>query len=94
MRVSALRLGVVIGVVVAAMHAMWAAMVALEWAQPFLDFIFRLHFVTPPYHVEAFDLATAAVLVAVTGAIGVFAGVIFAIAWNAIHSGAQQPPAP
>lgn len=91
---SALRLGIVVGLVVAAMHAAWATMVALGWAQPFLDFIFHLHFVTPPYHVEAFDLATAGMLVGVTGGLGFLAGAVFAIAWNAFHSAAKSGISP
>ncbi|MEQ1811101.1 MAG: hypothetical protein ABL889_14305 [Terricaulis sp.] len=92
MRINPFRLGIVVGLVVAAVHAMWAAMVALDWAQPFLDFIFRLHFVTPPYHVEAFEIATAGMLVGVTGAIGFFAGIAVAIVWNAFHSAANSKP--
>lgn len=85
MRISALHLGIVVGAVVAAMHAAWAAMVAINWAQPFLDFIFHLHFVTPPYHVEPFSTVTAGALVGLTGAIGFFVGAVFAIVWNAFH---------
>ncbi len=90
MKISALRLGIVVGVVIAALHAMWAAMVALGWAQPFLDFIFHLHMVTPPYHVETFEMATAGMLVGVTGAIGFVAGAAFAIVWNGFHSAAKS----
>jgi len=69
----------------AVFHAVWAAMVALDWAQPFMDFIFRLHFITPPYTVEPFEMSRAALLVAVTGAIGFVAGLFFALIWNAVH---------
>ena len=92
MRIGAFRLGIVVGVVVAAMHAAWAAMVALNWAQPFLDFIFRLHFVTPPYHVEPFSMTTAGALVGLTGAIGFLVGAVFAIAWNACHPTDKSKP--
>ena len=92
MRIGALHLGIVVGAVVAAMHAAWAAMVAFNWAQPFLDFIFRLHFVTPPYHVEPFSMVTAGALVGLNGAIGFLVGAVFATAWNAFHPPDNSKP--
>ena len=92
MRIGALHLGFVVGGVVAAMHAAWAAMVAFNWAQPFLDCIFYLHFVTPPYHVEPFSTVTAVTLVGLTGAIGLLVGALFAIVWNAFHRPDKSKP--
>jgi hypothetical protein len=51
-------------------------------AQWLLDFIFRLHMITPPYHVTGFDLLTAAGLVLVTSVLGYFGGVILGLIWN------------
>lgn len=85
MKINALRLGVIVGLLVALVHALWAGMVALNWAQPFMDYIFHLHFVTPPYQVEPFDMATAGVLIGVTGALGFLTGVVVALVWNAFH---------
>ena len=62
-------------------------MVASGWAQPFLDFIFWLHFVTPPYRVEPFDLGRALALVALTGGLGFLGGAGFAIVWNRSRPG-------
>lgn len=70
----------------AVVHAFWAFMVYMLWAQPFLDFIFNLHFITPPYHVEAFEAGRAAMLVAVTAGIGLLGGGAFALAWNLAHA--------
>jgi hypothetical protein len=69
----------------ALVHAMWAGVVAFGWAQPFMDFIFRLHFITPPYTIETFEMSRAVLLVAVTGAIGFVAGLFFALIWNTVH---------
>jgi hypothetical protein len=57
----------------------------LVWAggaQPLIDFIFRLHMITPPYQVAAFSLGTAAGLVLVTAAIGYVFGWVIGVIWN------------
>jgi hypothetical protein len=81
-RLGILGTGLVFGLCMALFHATWAALVALRWAQPLLDFIFRLHFIAPPYRVGNFDPATALILVGVTFALGVVGGSIFATVWN------------
>lgn len=40
-RLSILRTALTFGIFMALFHAAWAALVALHWAQPLLDFIFR-----------------------------------------------------
>jgi hypothetical protein len=60
-------------------------MVLVGWAQPFMDCIFYLHFITPPYQIEPFDPARAGVLLAVTGGIGLVTGAVFAVVWNAFQ---------
>ncbi len=52
------------------------------WAQPVIDFIFWLHFITPPYQVGAFVPARALGLIAVTAALGYVSGRIIARIWN------------
>lgn len=82
--VSVAKTGLVFGVFVGGFHALWAVLVAVGWAQPLLDFIFRLHFIDPPYHINAFSLPTAALLVGVTAGLGMLGGAGLAIAWNVI----------
>ncbi len=84
--VSVPRTGLVLGVLTGGFHAVWASLVAVGWGQPLLDFIFRLHFIDPPYRVVAFDLPTATTLVGLTFGLGVVGGVALAIAWNIIGS--------
>jgi hypothetical protein len=79
---NAFRAGLGFGVFLAAFHACWAAIVALGWAQPLLDFIFWAHFITPPYHVEAFALERAAALIAFTFAMGLAMGAAAIWLWN------------
>lgn len=82
MMLNAPRLGMMVGGLLAGLHAFWALLVAMGWAQPFLDLIFWLHFVTPPYRVEAFEPVRAAGLVTITGSLGVLGGAGFAFVWN------------
>jgi hypothetical protein len=59
--------------------------VALGWAQPLSDFIFRIHFIRPVYVIEPFRAGLALALVAVTTAIGAVVGWSFAVLWNRLH---------
>jgi hypothetical protein len=74
----------------AVIHAIWAFMVYMLWAQPFLDFIFDLHFITPPYRVEAFEAGRAVMLLVVTAGIGLLGGGVFALAWNLARTRSGQ----
>ena len=50
-----------------------------------MDFVFWVHFITPAYHVEAFDIARACILVAVTFIVGFVVGTLGGVLWNALH---------
>jgi hypothetical protein len=74
--------GLVFGIFLAAWHALWSFLVWLGAAQTLIDFIFRLHMITPPYKIAAFNLGTAAALVAVTALIGYVMGWVVGFIWN------------
>ncbi len=63
-------------------HLLWVALVAVGWAQPVIDFVFRLHFLEPVLVVTPFTLGPAAGLVVLTAAIGAAFGWLIAAIWN------------
>jgi len=81
-------LGLVFGIFLGMWHALWSLLVWLGAAQPFIDFIFRLHMITPPYKIAVFNLGTAVALVAITAGIGYAMGVVVGLIWN--HFGPRQ----
>jgi len=83
--INPIKAGVAFGVVLGLWHLCWAALVAFGVAQAVIDFILRLHFIAPFMQVQPFALPTAAMLVAITALIGFALGVVFALAWNALH---------
>ena len=85
MKTNKYLVGLVFGLVGAVWHLFWSVLVWLGWAQGFIDFIFRLHFITPPYKINPFDLRTAAMLVTAVFIIWVIFGFIAAIVWNIFH---------
>jgi hypothetical protein len=85
MRANPLKVAIVFGLFLGLWHACWAALVAIGIAQRLLDFVFWMHFIAPPYHVEPFALARAGILVAVTFGVGLLGGFIGALIWNALH---------
>lgn len=76
------KFGLVFGIFLAVWHALWSLLVWLGAAQPLIDLIFRLHMITPPYRIAAFDVGTAAALVALTAAIGYVMGWVAGFIWN------------
>jgi len=83
-RVDAVRIGLTSGLATGLAHLAWCGVVALGAAPWVIRFIFGLHFIRPPFEVTPFDLATAALLVALTAAAGFIAGWLFASIWNAL----------
>jgi hypothetical protein len=81
-RINPHSFGVVFGIFLAVWHALWSLLVWLGAAQPLIDLIFRLHMITPPYKIDAFNLGTAAALVLVTAVIGYVMGWIVGFLWN------------
>ena len=79
------RSGFVLGAVVGLWHLSWSLLVAFGWAQPFIDFIFWMHFIKPVYVVQDFTSTTAVILVVLTTLMGFVVGWIFGTLWNWLH---------
>ena len=84
-RISIAKTGIVLGALLGGWHLCWSVLVAIGWAQPIIDFVFWLHFIKPVYVIERFELARAALLVAVTAGIGFILGAAAAAVWNVLH---------
>ncbi len=76
--------GLAVGAMVALVHAVWAVLVWLNVAQPFLDWIFTIHSLANPNFVLPFNLATSLTLVGTTFVIGYGFGWVFANIWNRV----------
>ena len=85
MKTNIFLVGLVFGVVGAVWHLFWSFLVWAGWAQAFIDFIFTLHFIAPPYKIAAFDFITAALLIAVVFVLWFVLGLVAAAAWNIFH---------
>jgi len=84
MRLDPIRTGLVLGVVVARMHAGWAALVASGYAKALIDFILRIHFLQLEVAVAPFNISTALALVVITFLAGLLVGIVLSLVWNAI----------
>jgi hypothetical protein len=81
-RVHPRSFGFALAVFLGAWHMLWAFLVWAGAAQWLLDFVFRLHMITPPYRVTAFSPFIATGLVLITAAIGYVSGWFIGFVWN------------
>ncbi len=79
------KAGLCLAVILGSLHLAWAVLVASGWAQIVTDFILRLHFIQLDYVIEAFNVSTALLLIAITASIGFVVGWGFARLWNSLH---------
>ncbi|HAF03173.1 MAG TPA: hypothetical protein DCO65_07000 [Spartobacteria bacterium] len=83
--VSPNKIGLVIGALIGGWHLFWSLLVAIGWAQPFIDFIFWAHMIRSIYVVKAFDPVAALTLIVITSVIGYVFGYVGAVFWNKLH---------
>ena len=85
MKLSETQTALAVGTFVAVMHTVWSLLVFLGLAEPYLNWILGLHFLSNPYGVQPFSFGTAIILIAFTFVIGYLVGYVFAIIWNKLH---------
>jgi len=76
------RAGFTIGSILGATHLAWAFLVAVGWAQPLRDFIWRLNFIESTDTVAPFEFTNALILVLFTSGTGFALGWVLAAIWN------------
>lgn len=88
--ISKNKLGVVLGSLLGLWHLAWAALVATGVAQWLMDWVFRLHFIQPPYVVSAFKLNYAIGLIVITSVLGYTFGWVGGALWNWVHDASPK----
>lgn len=79
------KVGLVIGGLLAILHAVWSLLVAVGLAKPLLDWAMSLHFLNFQYSLSPFSFSNALMLVVVTGVIGYVVGCVLGWLWNFVH---------
>ncbi|OWF65204.1 hypothetical protein B6A14_05175 [Polynucleobacter hirudinilacicola] len=83
---SLLRTSLIGGISLSSLHFFWVILLASGFAQSALDFIFKLHMLSSPFQVQAFDLGLAMGLIGITFLIGCFYGALFFLLKNKLSS--------
>lgn len=79
------KLGLILGSFFGLMHLLWSILIALGFAQSFLNFVFNMHSLNNPYMVMPFDLMRSIGLIIITSVVGYIVGNILAMIWNKFH---------
>jgi hypothetical protein len=83
-RLSINRVGLTVAALLAAVHFVWAVVVAVGAGQSLLDFASQIHFVEPETVVAPFSLWNATLLVIIAAAVGYGYGAVLATTWNCL----------
>lgn len=79
------KAGLVMGIFFGFFHLLWSGGVALGFAQPMLDFVYRIHFLSNPMVVAPFGLKRLVALLVITTLVGYIAGWVLAWLFNKVH---------
>lgn len=71
-----------LGIVGAIWHAIWSILVWQGVAQRFVNWMFTLHFIRPPYSIQSFDFQIAAGLVGMAFATWFVFGLVIIYLWS------------
>lgn len=83
--ISKNRLGLVVSGFFGLWHLVWSLLVAIGAAQTVTSFVFRLHFIQPPYVIAPFRADLAVALIVITATVGYVGGWVFAAIWNCLR---------
>jgi hypothetical protein len=72
-----LRTALIGGISLSSLHFFWVLLIASGFAQPLLDFVFKLHMLNSPFQVQAFNPLLALGLIGITFLFGCIYGAIF-----------------
>jgi hypothetical protein len=76
------KLGLLFGTFLGLWHFVWAFLVLTGMAQVLMNWIFRLHFIEPPYTIMPFNLGIAVGLIVVTSITGYLSGWVLGAIWD------------
>ncbi|HBB49294.1 TPA: hypothetical protein DEQ22_00950 [Candidatus Nomurabacteria bacterium] len=80
------KAALVFGSFIALIHFVWGLAIAFSWAQPWMDFVYRMHSLNNPFVVMPFNLGRSIGLVIITFIVGYVFGYVFAMLWNKFHN--------
>ena len=83
--ISAHKVGLAFGGAIGFWHLVWSILVGLGWAQPLINWLFRLHMIQPPYTITPFSFGSAAILIIVTAIFGYLVGFVIGSIWNRVQ---------
>ncbi len=79
------KVALVLGSFVGLVHLGWSLLIAFGWAEPLINFIYKMHSLNNPFTVMPFDLMRSVELVVITFLVAYVVGYVFATIWNKIH---------
>ncbi len=79
------KVGLVVGVFCALLHAVWALIVLIGVGQKILDWVLPLHFIDNLYSVTAFSITNALILVIAAFIGGYIMGWVYSALWNCLN---------
>ena len=90
MKFDAKIVGLYTGLLFAIWHAIWALLVLFGWANPLLNFVFGLHFLTNPFVIKPFSLTNALMLIVLVFVVWFVLGYLATLVWNKMQKGKQS----